>query len=115
MGDDTRALRAFVSHESWAVRGAAVDAIAALGGANDVETLRTAAGDEFTSVRAAAFEGLLRLEPSTAAELIPEAWPALPVAVRMRLARAAVDYGVDAVVLVAAEDTDRRVRDAAGE
>jgi HEAT repeat protein len=105
----------FVAHSEWSVRAAAVEAIALLGGPEEASVLREAAGDDFASVRAAALEGLLILEPVGAARLVGDAWSELPVAVRMRLARRAFELGVLSVVEVAGADVDRRVRDAAGE
>lgn len=112
---DVPSLTALATHPEWSVRGAAVEAIAALGGPEDASTLRLAAADEFTSVRAVALEGLLRLDPLGADELITTRWSELPVTVRMRLARSAREFGVAGVVAVGLTDSDRRVRDAAGE
>jgi hypothetical protein len=83
-----------------------------MGNSSSFEVLRAASEDPFMTVRAAALLGMLRFDVADAEPIIAAQWADLPASVRMQLARRAGVLGAEALLEVAARDSDRRVREA---
>ena len=111
--DDAEPLVALSTHDDWVVRGAAIRAIVRMGDPGQADVLRDASADPFMTVRAAALDGLLVFGVSDAESVIGEQWSELPASVRMQLGRRAHELEAASILEFAAEDPDRRVREAA--